>query len=137
MTFKSLVAILMLALGSQVSVAQTPFWTETFDAGTWTHGGTNPGAEVWTWTTNLMAGFNGFPAFGAPTGATGYYYFNSDANGAGAPHDVTLTGLIASVDGKEVLRVTKTSKDEIALGQDVANELLGRGGREILASVDV
>lgn len=51
--------------------------------------------------------------------------------------DVTLTGLIASVDGKEVLRVTKTSKDEIELGQDVANELLGRGGREILASVDV
>ncbi|OGX78259.1 MULTISPECIES: hydroxymethylbilane synthase [Exiguobacterium] len=50
---------------------------------------------------------------------------------------VTLTGLIASVDGKDVLRVTKTSTDEVALGQDVADDLLGRGGREILASVNV
>lgn len=50
---------------------------------------------------------------------------------------VTLTGLIASVDGKNVLRVTKSSTDEIALGQDVAADLLGRGGREILASVNV
>ncbi|EPE62843.1 porphobilinogen deaminase [Exiguobacterium sp. S17] len=50
---------------------------------------------------------------------------------------VTLTGLIASVDGKDVLRVTKSSTDEVALGQDVADDLLGRGGREILASVDV
>jgi hypothetical protein len=98
MTFKSLVAILMLALGLQVSVAQTPFWTETFDAPTWTHGGTNPGPEVWTWTTNPSAGFNGFPAFGAPTGATGYYLFNSDANGAGAAHDVTLTGPATPID---------------------------------------
>ncbi|WP_214834869.1 hydroxymethylbilane synthase [Exiguobacterium sp. E4787] len=51
--------------------------------------------------------------------------------------DVTLTGLIASVDGKEVLRVTKTSSDAVALGKDVADDLLGRGGREILASVNV
>ncbi|XCA82657.1 hydroxymethylbilane synthase [Exiguobacterium mexicanum] len=50
--------------------------------------------------------------------------------------DVTLTGLIASVDGKEVLRVTKTSSDAVALGKDVADDLLGRGGREILASVN-
>ncbi len=50
--------------------------------------------------------------------------------------DVTLTGLIASVDGKEVLRVTKTSSDAVALGNDVADDLLGRGGREILASVN-
>lgn len=50
--------------------------------------------------------------------------------------DVTLIGLIASVDGKEVLRVTKTSSDAVALGKDVADDLLGRGGREILASVN-
>ncbi len=50
--------------------------------------------------------------------------------------DVTLTGLIASVDGKEVLRVTKTSSDAVALGNEVADDLLGRGGREILASVN-
>ncbi|WP_214836921.1 hydroxymethylbilane synthase [Exiguobacterium sp. s36] len=50
--------------------------------------------------------------------------------------NVTLTGLIASVDGKEVLRVTKTSSDAVALGKDVADDLLGRGGREILASVN-
>lgn len=51
--------------------------------------------------------------------------------------EVTLTGLIASVDGKEVLRVTKSSTDAVALGQMVADDLLGRGGREILASVNV
>lgn len=50
--------------------------------------------------------------------------------------DVTLTGLIASVDGKEVLRVTKTSSDAVVLGKDVADDLLGRGGRDILASVN-
>ncbi|WP_058763196.1 hydroxymethylbilane synthase [Exiguobacterium chiriqhucha] len=50
--------------------------------------------------------------------------------------NVTLTGLIASVDGKEVLRVTKTSSDAVALGKDVADDLLGRGGREILATVN-
>lgn len=50
--------------------------------------------------------------------------------------NVTLTGLIASVDGKEVLRVTKTSSDAVALGNDVADDLLGRGGRDILASVN-
>lgn len=96
MTFKSLVAVILLALGSQVSFAQTAFWTETFDSATdWIHGGTNPGTEVWTWTTDLGVGFqtpnNVVPAFGAPTASTGYFYFNSDANLAN-DHDVTLTG---------------------------------------------
>lgn len=50
--------------------------------------------------------------------------------------DVVLTGLIASLDGKEVLRVTKRSQDSVALGEDVARELLESGGREILDAVD-
>lgn len=96
MTFKSLLAAFVLAIGFQVSIAQTPFWTETFDAASWTHGGTNTGAEVWTWTTDLGAGFQTpsgvVPAFGSPTGNTGYYLFNSDAN-LENDHDVTLTGV--------------------------------------------
>ena len=94
MTFKGLVAALMLVLGLQVSFAQTPFWTETFNAATWTQSGTNPGTEDWTWTTDLLAGFQNpaIPGFGSPTASTGYYYFNSDGNGEGNAHDVQLTG---------------------------------------------
>ena len=96
MTFKSLLAVLMIALGFQVSFAQAAFWSENFNsAANWVHGGTNGGAEVWTWTTDPGAGFqtpNGaVPAFGAATASTGYYYFNSDANGE-FDHAVTLTG---------------------------------------------
>lgn len=96
MTFKSLIAVLMLAFGFQVSFAQTAFWSENFNsAANWVHGGTNPGLEVWTWTTDPGAGFQtpagAVPAFGAPTASTGYYLFNSDAN-LENDHDVTLTG---------------------------------------------
>ncbi len=97
MTFKSLVAVLMLALGFQVSFAQT-FWTETFSDQTiattnWVHGGTNGGANnvSWEWTDDLDAGDYNGPTTGIPTGSTGYFWFNSDGNGAGA-HDATLTG---------------------------------------------
>lgn len=102
MTFKSLTAILALVLFSQVSSAQTPFWTETFDADSWTHSGTNSGPEVWTWTTDLLAGFQdpAIQPFGSPTGSGGYYYFNSDGNGQGAAHDVRLTGTPINCSGK-------------------------------------
>lgn len=99
MTFKSLFALLLLAFSFQVTIAQTPFWTETYsDQATavtnWVHGGTNSGASnlTWEWTNDLDAGAWNGPTVGIPTGDTGYFWFDSDGNGAGA-HDVTLTGV--------------------------------------------
>ncbi|HLP95636.1 MAG TPA: T9SS type A sorting domain-containing protein [Saprospiraceae bacterium] len=99
MTFKSLFALLLLAFSFQVTIAQTPFWTETYsDQATavtnWVHGGTNAGANnlTWEWTNDLDAGAWNGPTVGIPTGDTGYFWFDSDGNGAGA-HDVTLTGV--------------------------------------------
>lgn len=98
-TFKGLALALFFALiGSGVS-AQV-FWSETFaDQVTattnWVNGGTNAGSEVWTWTTDPLAGFQNpaVPAFASATVSDGYFYFNSDANGDGNAHDVTLTNL--------------------------------------------
>jgi len=54
-------------------------------------------------------------------------------------HDgqVELTGLVASIDGKEVLKESITGREEKAgeLGIQLANRLLDMGGREILAEV--
>ena len=97
MTFKSLAAVLMLAFGFQASYAQV-FWTETFSDQTtavnnWENGGTNSGATpvIWEWTDDLDAGLYNGPTTSLPTGDTGYFWFDSDGNGAGA-HDVRLTG---------------------------------------------
>lgn len=97
MTFKSLLVVLALALGFQVSFAQA-FWTETFSdvavaEANWINGGTNQSITPteWTWTDDLDAGLYNGPTTGIPTGATGYFWFDSDGNGDGA-HDVTLTG---------------------------------------------
>lgn len=97
MTFKSLAAVLMLAFGFQASYAQV-FWTETFSDPTaavtnWVNGGTNSGANqlAWEWTDDLDAGAYNGPTTTLPTGDTGYFWFDSDGNGAGA-HDVRLTG---------------------------------------------
>lgn len=99
MTFKSLAVAIMLVLGFQVSIAQTPFWTETFSDETiattnWVHGGTNAGVNqvTWEWTDDLDAGAYNGPTTGIPTGSTGYFWYDSDGNGAGL-HDVTLTGV--------------------------------------------
>lgn len=99
MTFKSLFALLLLAFSFQVTIAQTPFWTETFSDQTtavenWLSGGTNQGANnlSWEWTDDLDAGAWNGPTTGIPTGETGYFWFDSDGNGAGL-HDVTLTGV--------------------------------------------
>ncbi len=96
MTFKSLIAVVLITAGFQVSFAQpTAFWSENFNSSAnWVHGGTNAGTQVWNWTTDLSAGYqrNGeVPAFGANSGSTGYFYFDSDANQEN-DHDVTLTG---------------------------------------------
>ena len=127
MTFKSLFAVMLIALGFQVSFAQT-FWTETFSdqaAATtnWVHGGTNAGInqKVWEWTTDLDAGAYNGPTTGIPTGSTGYFWFDSDGNDAGA-HDVTLTGTgnPASCTGKSGVHLRFYSFYRTFTGSDVA-----------------
>lgn len=62
-----------------------------------------------------------------PVGA----YATVDASGA-----VTLTGLVASLDGRIVLRHMATGDDGEALGRDVARYLLDRaGGRALLEDI--
>lgn len=96
-TFKSALAALLLTCFAQIAFAQ-PFWTETFSdqassTTNWPSGGTNAGPETWKWTNVLNAG-NWQPGnFNSPTGSTGYMWFDSDANGDGNAHDVTLTGV--------------------------------------------
>ncbi|MFZ4473590.1 MAG: T9SS type A sorting domain-containing protein [Saprospiraceae bacterium] len=98
-TIKSLLFTLLL-LSSSTAFAQV-FWTETFSnqataTTNWVYSGTNPGAEKWFWTSDPGAGYqtptSTIPAFGAPTASTGYFLFNSDANGNGNSHDAKLTG---------------------------------------------
>lgn len=50
---------------------------------------------------------------------------------------VTLTGLIASIDGKEILKeqMTGPAADAVAMGTRLAEKLLDMGGREILDEV--
>jgi hypothetical protein len=128
MTFKSLFALLLLAFSFQVTIAQTPFWTETFsDQATavtnWVHGGTNTGANdlTWEWTDDLDAGAYNGPTTGIPTGATGYFWFDSDGNGAGA-HDVTLTGVgnPANCTGKSDVHLRFYTFFRTFTGSDVA-----------------
>jgi hypothetical protein len=104
---------MLLCTALSNSFAQT-FWTETFSnqasaTTNWVHGGTNAGTDVWTWTNDPLAGFQNaaVPAFGAATATTGYFYFNSDGNGEGNAHDVTLTGVgvPANCTGKSNVRV--------------------------------
>lgn len=99
LTIRSLALAFLLALGYQNASAQA-FWTETFSnqasaTTNWVNGGTNLGAEVWTWTNDPLAGFQDpvVPGLGSATASTGYFLFNSDANGDGNAHDVTLTGV--------------------------------------------
>jgi hydroxymethylbilane synthase len=50
---------------------------------------------------------------------------------------VELTGLVASIDGKEVLKdsIAGPSEEAQELGTRLANKLLEKGGRDILAEV--
>ncbi|MEZ4919113.1 MAG: T9SS type A sorting domain-containing protein [Saprospiraceae bacterium] len=113
MTFKSVALMVLLALGWQTASAQA-FWTETFSDMTtattnWVGGGTNAGTEVWQWTDDPLAGFMdpAIPALGSATASSGYFFFNSDANGQ-ADHDITLTGVGAPADcsGKSNVQLT-------------------------------
>lgn len=103
----------VLMLSGSTLYAQV-FWTETYsDQATananWKHSGTNGGTQVWTWTNNPAAGFqtptNLIPAFGAATASTGYFLFDSDANGNFA-HDVRLTGPAINCTGKTSVKLT-------------------------------
>jgi hypothetical protein len=88
--------------------AQTPFFTETFtdslqSIGRWRHGGTNGGSERWKWRRNASARlFQGQPAFGAKTAATGFMMFDSDANGEFA-HDVHITSSAINCSGQSAV----------------------------------
>ena len=52
-------------------------------------------------------------------------------------NELTMTGLIASVDGSRIIRKVMTGKpeDAAAIGRTLAEELLAMGGREILEAV--
>ncbi len=99
LTFRSIVALFVVTFCFNSAFSQTPFWTETFSdqasaTTNWVHAGTNAAANPrkWQWTDNLKAG-NWVPgAFQAPTGDTGYMYFDSDSNDVGA-YNITLTGV--------------------------------------------
>ncbi|MEW6593916.1 MAG: hydroxymethylbilane synthase [Thermodesulfobacteriota bacterium] len=54
-----------------------------------------------------------------------------------AGNELTMTGLIASVDGSRIIRKAMTGKpeDAAAIGRTLAEELLAMGGREILEAV--
>jgi len=91
---KGLIVAVLVTLGLTQSSAQV-FWSETFSdqassTANWANGGTNDGPLSWVWTNDPDAGaWNG--PWAAPTAATGYMWFDSDANGEFA-HNVTLTG---------------------------------------------
>lgn len=96
--FRMLTLTLCMVLGT-LSLSAQVFWTETFTGqasatSRWISGGTNTGPEKWTWSNDPKAGYQEptVPAFGAPTASTGYFLFNSDANGVlNDDHNVTLT----------------------------------------------
>jgi hydroxymethylbilane synthase len=50
-------------------------------------------------------------------------------------NQIELTGLVASIDGARVLKVKQTGSDPDALGNQVANELIRLGAREILEAI--
>ncbi len=50
---------------------------------------------------------------------------------------VQLTGLVASLDGKKIIRVSGEAKDPDALGQRLAQEAIAQGAGEILRLVSV
>jgi hydroxymethylbilane synthase len=47
--------------------------------------------------------------------------------------DIRLTAVLASYDGRMVLRGTLTGTDPVAIGTDLAAQLLDRGGRWLIA----
>ncbi|UFJ59924.1 hydroxymethylbilane synthase [Brevibacillus sedimenti] len=64
----------------------------------------------------------------------GAYATVAEAPGDAAP-TVTLTGLVASPDGKRVFKRTISGTDPDALGRELADTLLAEGAGEVLAEV--
>ncbi|UYZ12449.1 MULTISPECIES: hydroxymethylbilane synthase [Brevibacillus] len=64
----------------------------------------------------------------------GAYATVAEASGDAVP-TVTLTGLVASPDGKRVFKRTATGTDPAALGRELAETLLAEGAGEVLAEV--
>ncbi|CAJ1003448.1 MULTISPECIES: hydroxymethylbilane synthase [Brevibacillus] len=64
----------------------------------------------------------------------GAYATVAEAPGDAAP-TVTLTGLVASPDGKRVFKRTVSGTDPDALGRELADTLLAEGAGEVLAEV--
>ncbi|MFN0176975.1 MAG: T9SS type A sorting domain-containing protein [Saprospiraceae bacterium] len=97
MTFRNLIAVFLL-LTSTLSVS-AQFWTETFDNqaafNAWTAASTGQGTQVWNWSTNTGDPMGFGPTaptpFASPTSDGGFAFYNSDANGDGNTHVVTLT----------------------------------------------
>ncbi len=101
--------VFLLSLSLFMTNALTAqFYTEDFGdqaaaEANWIGGGTNPGAEVWTWTTDAgNPTFGSQPDFASPTAANGFFQFNSDANGENA-HDITLTGPAIDCSGQSIV----------------------------------
>jgi hypothetical protein len=97
LTIKGFLVTMLMALSFNTVFSQAAFWSETFATpaafSAWTAGSTGAGTEVWNYSTDpaINMGFAAAPiAFGSPSAANGFAFFNSDANGA-FTHDVTLT----------------------------------------------
>lgn len=121
---KGIFVALLATLGLTQSFAQV-FWSEDFSdqassTTNWTAGGTNDGPLDWVWTNDADAGAWDGPWAG-PTASTGYFYFDSDANGE-FPHDVTLSGPGAGIDcsGKTDVRLKFSTFFRTFNGNDVA-----------------
>lgn len=63
----------------------------------------------------------------------GAYATVSDAGGEQPV--ITLTGLVATPDGKRVFKRTATGVDPLALGREVADVLAAEGAQEVLEQV--
>ncbi|MBK7938052.1 MAG: T9SS type A sorting domain-containing protein [Lewinellaceae bacterium] len=124
-TFRSILTMMLLAAGFHTAMAQA-FWTETYSnqatsTANWTHSGTNGGAKTWAWTNVLNAGGFNPGNFGAPTGSTGYMWFDSDGN-LDFAHDVRLTGTgaVANCSGKSNVHLKFFTYFRTISGIDVA-----------------
>lgn len=96
-----------LMLGVLPMMAQTPFFTETFNdeataRAAWTFDGENEGPETWEWTNDPGWSGSNFSAFGAPTATDGFFYFDSATNGLNnSNHVMTMTSSAIDCSGQD------------------------------------
>jgi hydroxymethylbilane synthase len=58
------------------------------------------------------------------------------ANAKYADSSLILRGLVASLDGQNIIRVTRSGSDAVELGKSLALEALALGAQEIIAHAD-